>query len=99
MPHAPIAADILETGDVLGDLATKLPLHDIVLVHERGQSGQFVLMEILRHSFGINPGLVAQFASHPRTDTVEVLERVERLLLRWNVDAEETGHGGVLPLG
>ena len=50
-------------------------------------------MEILGHPRRIDPRLVTQLARHLGANPVEVLERIERLLLRWNVDAEETGHG------
>ena len=80
-------------------LTAQLPLDDVVLVHEGRQASQLILVKILRDSLRIDAGLVAQLASHLRTDAVEVLERIKRLLLRRNVDAEQTGHGGVLPLG
>ena len=99
MTNTPIAADVFQPGDVLGNLATELTLDDVVFVHEGSQPGQLILMKILRDPLGINPGFVAQLAGHPRANAVEVLERIKRLLLRRNVDAEETGHGGVLPLG
>jgi hypothetical protein len=93
MPEPAVTTDVLQARNILGHLSAQLPFDDIVFVHQRGEPGELVLMEISGNGLGINPGLMAQLASHPRPYTVEILERIDGSLLRGNVDAEQTRHG------
>jgi hypothetical protein len=93
MTKATVAGDVFEPRNALGHLPPQLPLHDVVLVEERGQAGQFVFVEFTGRAQRIDSSLMAQFASDPRANAIEILQGVDRLFLRGNVDAEKPGHG------
>ena len=94
MTNAAVAANILETGDVLRYLTAQLTLDDVILVHEGRQTGEFILVKVAGDAFGIDAGLVAQLSRNSRTDSIQILQGVDRLLFGGDVDTEETGHGG-----
>ena len=95
-----IRKDLIDSGrfKTLADLkgmkiSTAAPGSAASTTLDRAETGELILVQISGDGLGINPGLMAQLASHPRPHTVEILERVDGSLLRGNVDAEQTRHG------
>src|SRR4051794_30580206 len=68
VPEAPIAADVAEPGDVLLDLAAKLPFDHVLVVEQRGQLGQFVLGQLAGTLVGIDRGPLAKLRGKERAD-------------------------------
>ena len=92
MTQPTVAGDVFETRNVLGNLPAELTLDDVVLVEQGRHAGQFVLVQITGVAQRVDARLMAQFAGNPRPDAVEILQRIDRLLFRGDVDAEQTGH-------
>ena len=71
---------------------TQLAFADVIFVEQGSQAGQFVLLEIPGLSKRIDARLMAKLPRHPWPNAVEVLQGVNRLLLRRNVDSEKAWH-------
>ena len=92
MTQATVASDVFQAGNILGNLPAQLPLDHVILIEEGGHAGQFVFVEITCIGERINPSLMAQFASHTRPHAIKILKRIDGLLFRRDVDAEQTRH-------
>ena len=92
MTQPTVAGNVFETGNVLGNLPAELTFNDVVLVEQGRHAGQFVLVEITGVAQRVDARLMAQLAGNPRPDAVKILQRIDRLFFRGDVDAEQTGH-------
>ena len=76
----------------MGNLPSQLSFDHIILVEESGHSGKFVLMQVTGLAQRVHAGLVAEFASDARPHSVQILQGIDRLFFRRDVNAEQTGH-------
>src|SRR5512135_3263052 len=78
VPQAAVAADVAEPGDALLHLATELPLHDVLVIEQRGELGQLVLGQVAGPLVGIDPRPRAELVGEERPDPVDVAQRDRR---------------------
>ena len=92
---ATIAIDRLEAFEVRGDFAAKVTFeHPFVLRDDVENLVELLLREILRSHIGIEPDFFHELIGTGGPDPVDVTEGIRDFLLRGNIDAEETRHGG-----
>jgi hypothetical protein len=72
MAHPPVAADLLQTLDVLGALATEVTLDDDVGIDEVAQLDDLVLREVPDLTVGFDAQLGQQFVGCRAADAVDV---------------------------
>src|SRR5262245_9416337 len=80
VPVAAVAADVLETLDVLADLAAQGALDEVVAVDDGVDLGQGLLGDLAGAEVGVDLGLGEDHLGELRPDPVYVLEGEEDLL-------------------
>ena len=88
MADSAITTNFAKTGNILINLAAKLPFDNVVVIEQSGKTRDFVLFEILRTNGRINAGLSAKLARDLRADAVKVRQRDRRRTIIRNVNAQ-----------
>jgi hypothetical protein len=91
------ATNILQSLDVLLELPTQGAFHHVVRVNLDRDGSHFLIGKLASSTIGIDRGLLQNGLGGLGTYTVDVLQRVEDLLVFWDVDAGDTRHS-VAPL-
>jgi len=78
MPQAAIRPNILQSGNVLSNLPTQLPLTHVVFVEQRRETCELVLLQVSCFAKRVDPSFVAELPRHSRPNAVEVLQGTNR---------------------
>ena len=90
--QATVAADVHKALDVLGSLATKIALDEVLAIDSVTKLRDLILGQVLDTSRGVNAGLGAQLGGGGTADAVDVSQADLDALLARQVDAKNTGH-------
>jgi len=92
VPDAPIALDFSQSMDALSDLAAQWAFHRVIAFEQGGKTAQFIFIQVSSLFRRIDLGLYARFPGDDRANTVQILKRINDLLVIRNVNTEKTRH-------
>src|SRR5262249_53092210 len=90
---APIAADVLQSGNVLLHLALQRTLDGVFPVEDRRDAGDLLVVQLARLAQRIDAGLGTQLQRRRRPDADDVAQRDVRRFVVGEVNTQDTRHG------
>jgi hypothetical protein len=92
MTHTSVALDFSQAMNALSDLTTKWTFDRVFSLEQAGQSAQLVLVQFSRLLRDVNFRFDASFSRYSWPDAIQILKRINDLLIVRDVNTEQTRH-------
>jgi hypothetical protein len=96
MTHPTITLDFSEPVNRLPDLTAKRTFYGKITLEQTRQTTQFIFVQLPCLFGWVDLGFHARFPGNRRSDAVEILKRIDDLLVVWNINTQKTRHTGPL---
>ena len=96
MTGTAVALDVLESLDVLLDLATESTFDGVGAIDDVHDAANLVFVELAGLLVGINAGLAEDGHGIDGADAIDVAEADADLFVEGKIDTDDTGHGELL---
>src|SRR5262249_35126183 len=97
--QAAVTTKIHQAPDVHGHIAAQVALHHVVAIDRLADLQHFGVGQVIDAALIGDADLLADLLRKPRADAVNILQRDDDALLRWNVHPSNTSHACLLKDG